>query len=234
MAALCGLLYGLAACSAGPPVTQTEPVLEESPAPQAPAPEVVESTPPPPPSPPQPGYEVAVLDPGNDLIELASHREALIESGTDTIETDEVGYYMDILEARLTQQVRNKIVEISRSGDAFTLLIAGSDAFDSNQSQLKPEAKAALGELSGVLEEYRDTRISIYGHTDDTGEAHYNQKLSERRALSVARFLLDAGIKPERIIVIGYGESRPRVENSSEENRARNRRIEMRLEPLAR
>jgi outer membrane protein OmpA-like peptidoglycan-associated protein len=234
IAFLSGLLGGLAACSTSPPVTETEPVVVESPQPDWPPAEAATNSAPPSQAPAAPRHEVAVLDPDNDLTELALHRQALLESSDDALETNEVGYYVDILEARLTQQVRDDSVNITRHGNTFTLLIAGSDAFDSNQSQLKPGVEAALTSIAGVLEEYRNTQISIYGHTDDSGEEAYNQKLSERRALSVARYLMDGGVAAERILVIGYGESRPSAANSTEQDRSRNRRIEMRLEPLAR
>jgi outer membrane protein OmpA-like peptidoglycan-associated protein len=231
--AVMAVLGGLAACSAGPPVAEPEPAVVDLPQAEQAQAEAPANEAPPAQTPATPRQEVAVLNPDNDLAELASHREALLESGGDTLETSEVGYYVDILEARF-KRVHDDNIDIVRQGKTFTLVIAGSDAFDSNRSALKPGIVAALTTIAGVLEEYRNTQVSIYGHTDDTGEEAYNQKLSEKRALAVARFLIDAGIAAERILVIGYGESRPVVENSSEENRARNRRIEMNLEPLAR
>ena len=90
-----------------------------------------------------------------------------------------------------------------------------------------------LTSIARVLEEYRNTQISIYGHTDESGEEDYNQKLSERRALSVARYLIDGGVAAERIVIIGYGETRPSTSSETVVGRARNRRIELLLEPLA-
>ena len=234
MVFLAGLLLCLAACSATQPVAEQEPVAVESAQPawtRTDAPTI--PAPPPQPS-SSPQTEVAVLDPDNDANARASHRHALLETSGDVLDTSEVGYYIDILEARLTQQVRDDSVSIKREGSTFTLLIAGSDAFDSNQSQLKPGVQDALASITGVLEEYRNTQISIFGHTDDSGEEEYNQKLSERRAQSVARYLIDGGIAAQRIVIIGYGESRPSEANSTAEGRARNRRIELLLVPLAR
>ena len=157
----------------------------------------------------------------------------MLQDSENPLEDREVGYYIDILDARLIQQVREDGVKITRHGDAFTLLLAGGNVFASNQSKVNPEAQQSLASITAVLEEYRNTRISIYGHTDDVGEERYNQVLSQRRAQSVADYLVKGGVAAKRIVIIGYGESRPLADNASEEGRARNRRIELLLEPLA-
>jgi outer membrane protein OmpA-like peptidoglycan-associated protein len=185
-----------------------------------------------PPATSSPPPEVAVLD-AADVNAPAQHRQKLLQDSEDPLEDSEVGYYIDILDARLIQQVREDGVKITRHGNAFTLLLAGGNVFASNQSKLNPEAQQSLASITAVLEEYRNTRISIYGHTDDEGEEHYNQVLSQRRAQSVADYLVKGGVAAKRIVIIGYGESRPLADNASAEGRARNRRIELLLEPLA-
>jgi len=72
-------------------------------------------------------------------------------------------------------------------------------------------------------------RIAVEGHTDNVGTDLYNEKLSVRRAEAVFRYLVNHGIAPERMEVIGYGESRPVTENDSESGRAQNRRVELRV-----
>jgi outer membrane protein OmpA-like peptidoglycan-associated protein len=67
----------------------------------------------------------------------------------------------------------------------------------------------------------------VQGHTDSTGSTSYNQRLSERRAGSVANYLEDLGVRGSRIDAIGYGESRPKASNSSSSGRQRNRRVEI-------
>ena len=72
-----------------------------------------------------------------------------------------------------------------------------------------------------------DSIMMILGHTDNKGPEEYNQKLSEKRAQSVAGYLISVhGINPNRLIINGFGEKRPIVENDSEENRFKNRRVE--------
>jgi len=97
-------------------------------------------------------------------------------------------------------------------------------AFDS--AALRSEAEAELNDAAEILRE-RDEIIlvEVAGHTDDVGTAEYNQDLSQRRAQSVADYLTGKGIARDRMRVVGYGESRPRVPNTSPENRQLNRRV---------
>ena len=71
--------------------------------------------------------------------------------------------------------------------------------------------------------------IKVVGHTDSQGSDAYNQKLSERRASSVAAFLLSNGLAPEKLTSQGLGESQPVADNSTEEGRAQNRRVELQI-----
>ncbi len=178
--------------------------------------------------------QVAVLDPDNDADALSRHRRALTAATSDALDSNEIGYYIDILEARLIQQVRDSSVSIQRNGNTFTLLVAGSVAFNSNGSRLRPGIRNLMASITGVLEEYRNIQISIFGHTDNTGDGDYNQRLSVRRAQSVARYMIDGGVAANRIAIIGYGEERPSEPNETAEGRRRNRRIEILLTPLAR
>jgi outer membrane protein OmpA-like peptidoglycan-associated protein len=141
---------------------------------------------------------------------------------------------MDIHEARFIQLVRDDRVSMQRQGSSLALIISGGDSFASNSSRLRPEMEGVLNTIAQVLEEYRDTRIIISGHTDDAGEADYNQQLAERRALAISRFFTESGVAVERIVIFGYGESHPIADNTSAEGQATNRRIEILLEPFTR
>ena len=80
--------------------------------------------------------------------------------------------------------------------------------FEINSSDLKPEARSQLAQLEAALqkESLADYRFLIAGHTDASGSAEYNRRLSERRAESVKRFLVERGIDPDRLEVVGNGE----------------------------
>jgi len=107
--------------------------------------------------------------------------------------------------------------------------------FETGKSELKPSSYGILNSTVKGLQKYDTVRVEIEGHTDNVGGEEYNLKLSQDRANSVRTYLVSKGIKPERITAVGYGYSRPRANNESEEGRAQNRRIEIRvLNPPAR
>ena len=95
--------------------------------------------------------------------------------------------------------------------------------------ELKPESQIELNLLVKLLNENPGMTIEISGHTDDVGSAESNQKLSENRALAVKNYLVAKGIAPERLESAGYGETQSVVPNSSETNRAQNRRTEIKV-----
>ena len=101
--------------------------------------------------------------------------------------------------------------------------------FGVNSSNIASDSFPALDEVAGVLRENRDMKIEIGGHTDSTGSASYNLKLSLRRAESVMKYLLSKEVLPGQMTVRGYGEAQPRVSNRTAEDRAKNRRIEFKV-----
>lgn len=98
--------------------------------------------------------------------------------------------------------------------------------FATNKFNITENSKLALDKLVRIFNEYPDTEILIEGHTDDVGSDDYNMKLSERRAKAVSDYLKAAGIPASRVIAKWYGESQPKVDNTSDANRALNRRVE--------
>ncbi len=98
--------------------------------------------------------------------------------------------------------------------------------FETNSSRLTESAKRILDEVAEELKHYPTVRIEVQAHTDSDGSAQYNQWLSERRAQSVIDYLVQKGISARRLIPMGYGETKPIADNSTEEGKARNRRVE--------
>ncbi len=177
--------------------------------------------------------KVAVLDSGDYAQAKARHLQTLVQNKVKPLTLADVGYYMDVQNAQFIQLLQQTSIDIKHEGDFIVLTMPGSDSFGKNSLRLKPSAEQALALASQVLTEYTETQIAIHGHTDDSGEAEYNKKLSVRRALLVADYLVNAGIAIERIAVIGFGESLPLSLSTTAEGRAQNRRIELYLEPIA-
>jgi OOP family OmpA-OmpF porin len=99
--------------------------------------------------------------------------------------------------------------------------------FDFDQASIRPEAEVILDEAVRVLEENRDLEVEVAGHTDSIGSDAYNQRLSERRAKAVHDYLVNGGASSSRLSWIGHGERQPVAENSIEEGRTQNRRVEL-------
>ena len=99
--------------------------------------------------------------------------------------------------------------------------------FDFDKADLKPAGKAKLDEIVDELKRVQTKGIAVVGHTDSTGPAAYNQGLSERRAKSVADYLVAQGVDANAIRSEGRGELEPVVPNDTRENRAKNRRVDI-------
>lgn len=99
--------------------------------------------------------------------------------------------------------------------------------FDSGKSSLKQESFKELDELYEFLSLKPNLKIEISGHTDDVGDDDNNMILSKNRALSVKNYLLSKGISKTRIIIKAYGETKPVADNTTQEGRSKNRRIEV-------
>ena len=99
----------------------------------------------------------------------------------------------------------------------------------SGEREILPQSFPLLREIAGVLKVNPALHISVQGHTDSTGDDSYNLALSEKRAQSVKRFLVQNGVEEGRIDAKGFGETKPITSNETEEGRAKNRRVEFHL-----
>jgi chemotaxis protein MotB len=116
------------------------------------------------------------------------------------------------------------------------LIVLPNDVlFDSGRTQIRPQARAALTAVAAALATVRDRRFTVVGHTDDVpihnARFRQNWDLSTARAVEVTLFLIEAGLKPEALGAAGHGEHDPVGANDSDQHRARNRRVEIELEP---
>jgi outer membrane protein OmpA-like peptidoglycan-associated protein len=156
---------------------------------------------------------------------------ALKGAGIGAIAGGGVGYYMDVQEAKLRQQLENTGVSVTRNGENIILNMPSNITFEVNKSNLRPEFIDVLHSVSLVLKEYKSTMIEVAGYTDSTGSESYNQMLSQQRAQAVSNVLIADQVNPVRIDTVGYGETRPIASNNTPEGRQLNRRVELTLLP---
>jgi len=126
------------------------------------------------------------------------------------------------------QDALSQIAETRRTALGLVMNLSGDHlkfAFD--KAELRPEDRELLSRVAGILSTATDYTISVNGHTDDVGSEEYNQKLSERRAQAVYDYLVEAGLSADIMSVEGHGKSLPLVPGTSEEARAKNRRVEL-------
>ena len=97
--------------------------------------------------------------------------------------------------------------------------------FATNDSKLNERNNQILDEVFNTLQNYSSYKVVVEGHTDSSGQASFNQELSEKRANSVMRYLIEKGMAPSRVSAKGYGETRPAVSNDAAEGRRENRRV---------
>ncbi|HEX4339259.1 MAG TPA: OmpA family protein [Polyangiaceae bacterium] len=113
--------------------------------------------------------------------------------------------------------------------------LANDVLFDSGQTVVKPEGQKAIAQVATVLRSIPNRRYQVAGHTDNvpiqSGRFHSNWDLSTARAVSVVNFLITQGLKPELLSASGYGEFDPVAPNDTPQDRAKNRRIEITLQP---
>jgi outer membrane protein OmpA-like peptidoglycan-associated protein len=136
-----------------------------------------------------------------------------------------IGRHMDKQAEELKKDLEGAHVE--RVGEGILITFESGLVFDTDSYSLRDQTKGNLAELSQTLKKYDDTNILIEGHTDNTGQDSYNQKLSENRADAVENYLVENGITDTRVTTKGYGEKQPLDTNESEAGRQKNRRVEV-------
>ena len=101
--------------------------------------------------------------------------------------------------------------------------------FDVGKSTIRPESATVLNNIVNVLNKYKNSKFSIEGYTDTSGNKDKNQRLSEDRAYSVKAYLVDKGINPARLSAKGFGPEKPIASNKTKKGRELNRRVEINL-----
>ena len=168
-----------------------------------------------------------------DVIGGRNDRTAkILGAGVGVLAGGAVGAYMDRQEAELRRQTAGTGVDVIRSGDDLILRMPSGITFPVNSFAIQPQFQQTLNEVAQTLGSYNQTYVDVLGHTDATGSDAYNQTLSVNRAQAVANYLTSRGVASVRLGVRGYGESAPIASNDTEDGRAQNRRVEIKVVPV--
>jgi outer membrane protein OmpA-like peptidoglycan-associated protein len=157
-------------------------------------------------------YEIVTSDTGPFLLELTAEGHFFVNSSVEFGDS--------------TLIIRNFVMKKMESG---AKIVIENILFNTGNATLRPESFTELNRLLNLLKENPTVRIEISGHTDNTGSATLNRKLSKNRALSVRNYLLSQGIAVERLEYEGYGFDQPVAPNDTEEGRSVNRRVEIKI-----
>lgn len=158
----------------------------------------------------------------------------IVGAGIGGVAGGAVGYQLDQQIRELDEATAGSGVDVTETPDGTGILVNLPDvtfAFDS--TTISPSFRAALDEVAASLQKYPNSLVDVMGHTDSTGSDSYNLDLSRRRAEAVRAHLVMRGVSGARIATIGYGEQYPRADNTTEEGRALNRRVEIRITPIS-
>lgn len=134
-------------------------------------------------------------------------------------------YYLTIIEKGEVEQeiTANAILEeLNKTGKAVLYI-----NFDSGKSTIKKESIPVVEQIIEMMRQAPEVKISVEGHTDSDGSNESNLKLSEARAKAVVELIVKGGIDAARLSSAGYGEEKPIADNSTEEGKAKNRRVEL-------
>ncbi len=127
-----------------------------------------------------------------------------------------------------TAQLQQRLNELqAKQTERGMLVTLGDVLFEFNRAEVKPGAQTSLRKLADFLQQYPTRRILIEGFTDNIGSPTSNEVLSRRRAEAVNTALLSMGVASQRSTTVGYGAQYPIADNSTETNRALNRRVEV-------
>jgi len=137
-----------------------------------------------------------------------------------------IGHKMDKQKKEI-EQIDAAKVETIKDGEGLKVTFESGILFETNSSTLNASSQGDLQKFAQTLINNAETNLVVSGHTDNTGSDAINDPLSEKRALSVAKFLRSKGVAGSRMTTVGNGSNQPVASNSTSEGRAQNRRVEI-------
>ena len=121
------------------------------------------------------------------------------------------------------------IIKLPAEKEIESLILSGDTNFEFNKSKLLPNAYPVLDGLVGTMNKHPKYKWEVGGYTDGIGSVNYNKKLSKQRAQSVVDYLVSKGIDRNHLVIVGYGKDNPIATNETNEGRAMNRRVEIKI-----
>lgn len=160
----------------------------------------------------------------------------IIGAGIGGIAGGAIGATMDRQIKELRESTSGSGIDVSTTdnGQAILLNLPDGVTFNVGSAVLLPEFRSHLDTVAQSLHQYPDSLVDVYGYTDSTGSAAFNQTLSEERARTVVNYLTTRGVSANRLRSQGFGATMPIATNDTAEGRQRNRRVEIKIVPISR
>ena len=164
----------------------------------------------------------------------SSRRNAAIVGGiAGGLAGSAIGARLDAQAADLSANISDGRIQIVNEGDQLRVVMPQDILFAVDSANVGPILRGDLAAVSDSLQRFPNSRVIVYGHTDNTGGASHNLDLSQRRAQAVANILVNNGVSSGRVRTVGRGEDQPVATNLTPAGRAQNRRVEIVIRPDA-
>ncbi|WP_380054483.1 OmpA family protein [Falsihalocynthiibacter sp. SS001] len=158
-------------------------------------------------------------------------KEAAIGAAAGAIVGTAIGGVLAAQQKDLEQSLNNSQIDVVNTGSELVVVMPQGLLFDSDSFTVKPGLYGELNALAANLNQYPESTVTVYGHTDNTGTAEHNLTLSQKRADAVKSYVVGSGVSGGRISAVGKGEDSPVASNLTEQGKAQNRRVEIVITP---
>ncbi|MGI4815268.1 MAG: OmpA family protein, partial [Janthinobacterium lividum] len=159
---------------------------------------------------------------------LGNTKGAVIGGALGAAAGGAAGYNWSAIRQRLSGATAGTGAQVTEQQDgSLKVNIPSAISFDTDSYAIKPSFRPVLDQVAQTVVQHPELVATVIGHTDSTGSPAYNQTLSQNRAQSVAYYLSQRGVAPNRLTAVGRGQTQPIADNSTEAGRAQNRRVEI-------
>jgi len=175
-------------------------------------------------------FQTAIKNAGFTIDYTMSPDQIVAHKGSTWVFIDSRGdyYYQTIVtEKEMKQEVTADASSLSDDINKSGHVAVYGIRFETGKAAILPDSESVLGEIVKLLQQNPDLKLRVEGHTDNQGNAAANQSLSEKRAQAVVAWLTDHGVEAGRLTAKGWGQTKPVEDNSTEDGRAKNRRVEL-------